>query len=75
LLFIHRGRRHVIERLGPVAALAALVRQSPWVILDDAWSRAHLSALRAVATLPSFRLAHTSGDLHTIGRTLTALMS
>lgn len=75
VLFVERGARHAIERIGPVAALGALVRQSPWVILDDECTRSHLEALRAVAMLPSFRFAHTRGDLHTVARTLTTILS
>jgi hypothetical protein len=75
VLFVERAVRHAIEPLGPVVALGALVRQSPWVILDDDCTRLHLDALRAVATLPSYRLAHTRADLHTIARTLAAMLS
>lgn len=75
VLFVERGARHAIEPIGPVAALAGLVRQSPWVILDDECTRSHLDALRAVATVPSFRFAHTPADLHTIARTLTTMLA
>ena len=75
VLFVERGTRHAIEPLGPVAALGSLVRQSPWVILDDECTRSHLDALRAVATLPCFRFAHTRSDLHTVARTLAAVLS
>ena len=75
VLFVERGIRHAIQPLGPVTALGALVRQSPWVILDDERTRTHLDALRAVATLPCFRFAHTRSDLHTVARTLAEVLS
>jgi hypothetical protein len=75
VIFVERGPHHVFEPLGPAAALGALVRQSPWVILDDAYAPAHLDALRAVATHPRYRFVHTPDDLHTVARTLTAALS
>jgi hypothetical protein len=75
LVFLRRARRFSIERLTPVATLAALVRQSPWVILDDAHSRAHLEALRRTSTLPAFSLGHTPDELHSIATVLEALLS
>jgi hypothetical protein len=75
VMFVERATRHAIQPVGPVVALSALVRQSPWVILDDECTRLHLDALRAVATLPSYRLAHTRAELHTIARTLAAMLS
>lgn len=71
LLFVKRAARHVITALGPLAALAALVRQSPWVIIDDAYASSHLDALRRAAALPSFRLEHTPAELHTLAGILT----
>lgn len=71
LVFVHRAEKHTIAPLTPVAALAALVRQSPWVILGDTYARSHLDALRRTAALPSFRLDHTPAELHTIARVLT----
>lgn len=75
VLLLERASRHSLEPVGPVVALGALVRQSPWVIVDDECARLHLDALRAVATLPSYRFAHTRADLHTIARTLAAMLS
>ena len=51
-------------------ALAALVRQSPWVMIGDTQSRMHLNALRDIAAVPSFILRHTPAELHTIARVL-----
>jgi hypothetical protein len=75
VILVERGTHHLFEPLGPAAALGALVRQSPWVILDDAYAPAHLDALRAVATHPRYRFMHTPDDLHTVARTLTSALS
>jgi len=74
LVFVERTDRHQIAPLTPLAALARLVRQSPWVILDDSYARAHLDALRRAAALPSFLLRHTPGELHTIAGVLTGVL-
>jgi len=71
VVFLARSDRHSIRRLGQVAALGALVRQSPWVIIEDSYSRPHLDVLRRVASLPVFHLEHTPAELHTIDRVLT----
>jgi hypothetical protein len=71
LLFVEQAEPHTITPLGPLAALAALVRQSPWVIIDDAYASSHLDALRRAAALPTFRLAHTPAELHAMARILT----
>jgi predicted ATPase len=71
LVFVERAARLAMTPLAPLAALAALVRQSPWVILDDPYARAHLDALRVAAALPSFSLAHTPAELHTLAHVLT----
>jgi len=70
LVFVERAECHAITTLGPLAALGALVRQSPWVIIDDAYACPHLDALRRAAALPSFRLEHTPAELHTVARIL-----
>jgi hypothetical protein len=71
VVFLARSDRHSIRRIGPVAALGALVRQSPWVIIADSYSRRHLDVLRRLASLPVFHLEHTPAELHTIARVLT----
>jgi hypothetical protein len=64
LLFVRRATRRLLERLPPVQVLAALVRQSPWVVLGDAPAPAHLSALRRLAMMvPALRFEHTPDDL------------
>lgn len=56
------------------AALAALVRQSPWVILGDEHAAAHLAALSAIAQrVRTFLLPHEEGDLQTLATRLSAL--
>ena len=73
LVFLSRSDRFAIRRVGAMAALAALIRQSPWVIIEDAWAAAHLDALRRAAALPVFQLAHTSAELHSIARVLSEI--
>jgi predicted ATPase len=75
IVFVQRASRLAIEPLAPIATLAALIRQSPWVILDDAYARAHLDALRLAAALPSFSLRHTPAELHTIARVLAEVLA
>ena len=71
VVFLSRSDRYAMTRLGAVAALGALVRQSPWVIIEDASSRDHLDLLRRVASLKVFHLEHTHEELHTIAGVLT----
>lgn len=70
LVFVHRAELRLMERITPVQALASLVRQSPWVILNDRHSPFHLAALQRVARLPAFRLGHTPAELHGIADVL-----
>jgi hypothetical protein len=59
--------------MAPLAALAALVRQSPWVVLGDPAARAHLAALRHTAmTVPALDFAHTCNELLVVGDLLGA---
>jgi hypothetical protein len=71
IVFLARGERHAIHRLSAVAALGALIRQSPWVIIEDAHAARHLAALRDAAGLPVYQLEHTPAELHTIAHVLT----
>ena len=71
MVFLARGERHAIRAIGPLAALGALIRQSPWVIIEDDHSRRHLDALRHAAMLPAFEIEHTRAELHTIADILT----
>ena len=70
LILLERAASFAIAPLGAVSALAALVRQSPWVILGDEHARAHLELLRYAAAQRVFRLSHTPAELHTIGAVL-----
>jgi len=75
LIFVQRADDHTVTRLSPLEALGALVRQSPWVMIDDAHARRHLDALRQMASLPCFRLRHTPSELHTVSVILGALVA
>ena len=75
IMLIERAAQFAIAPAGPVTALAALVRQSPWVILDDAWARPHLELLRHAASQPVFRLRHTAAELHAIGTVLHGVLA
>ncbi|MFL5561985.1 MAG: hypothetical protein ACJ79K_10960 [Gemmatimonadaceae bacterium] len=70
LVLLERATSFAITPVGAASALAALVRQSPWVILGDEHARAHLDLLRHAAAQRVFRLDHTSAELHTIGDVL-----
>jgi hypothetical protein len=66
LILVERGTTFAMTSAGPAGALAALVRQSPWVILGDQYSRLHLELLRHAAGQPVFRLRHTPAELHSL---------
>jgi hypothetical protein len=64
IVFVRRAQQRRLAVIEPLAALGHLVRQSPWVVVADAWSRLHLEALRHIAaTIPSLEFAHTANDL------------
>lgn len=75
IVLIERAPEFAIASAGPVSALAALVRQSPWVILDDEYARPHLDLLRHAASQPVFHLRHTAAELHSIGAVLQRVLS
>ena len=76
LFFVARGSSMNARRMTPVTALAALVRQSPWVILGDAGARQHLAALRRVASsIPALRFEHTADELHAIPTAITRALA
>ena len=55
--------------------LASLVRQSPWVLIDDGDAARHLSMLTGVAaSVPAYELAHTELQLQELPTTLASLM-
>jgi hypothetical protein len=71
LVFLRRGMRDEVQPLTPALALAALIPQSPMVLIADAHSAAHLAALRTlVSSVPSFLLDHTPEQLHRITHTI-----
>lgn len=75
IVLIERAAEFAIAAVSPVSALAALVRQSPWVILDDAYARPHRELLGHAASQPVFRLRHTAGELLSIAAVLQGVMA
>ena len=72
LALVRRSSRDALTPASPTEALAALIRQSPTVLMDDAHAARQLAALTAlVASVPVFHLEHTPRQLHLISRTLT----
>lgn len=75
LLLVERAAAFAMTAAGPASALAALVRQSPWVILGDQYSRPHLELLRHAAARPVFQLRHTPAELHVLADLLLGLVA
>lgn len=76
LFFVGRGPKMRLSRVTPVATLAGLVRQSPWVIIGDGGTRAHLAALSRVATaVPALRFEHTPADLLHVADVITQALT
>jgi hypothetical protein len=76
LLLLERSRRDRVLRVGPAVALAALVRQSPWVLIDDADAPQHLTVLAGLAeSVPAYHFAHSEAQLEELPRTLATLVS
>jgi hypothetical protein len=74
ILFLQRSERDRMLRVGPAVTLASLVRQSPWVLIDDEDAPRHLSVLAEVAeSVPAYHLAHTALQLEELPRTLAEL--
>lgn len=74
VVFLARSERDRVLRVGPAVALASLVRQSPWVLIDDEDAPRHLTLLAAVAeSVPAYHLAHSEAQLGELPRTLGAL--
>lgn len=74
IVFLERSRRDRMLRLGPAVTLASLVRQSPWVLIDDADAPRHLGVLATVAeSVPAYHLAHSELQLEELPRTLATL--
>jgi hypothetical protein len=75
IVLIERGPTFELTPAPAVTALAALVRQSPWVILGDEHARPHLELLRHAAAQRVFRLRHTRAELHTLATVLRGAVS
>jgi hypothetical protein len=74
IIFLERSDRDRLLRVGPALTLASLVRQSPWVLIDDADAPRHLGVLATVAeSVPAYHLAHTEAQLDELPRTLAGL--
>ena len=74
IVFLERSARDRSLRVGPAVTLASLVRQSPWVLIDDEDAPRHLDVLAEVAaSVPAYHLAHTESQLDAFPRTLAAL--
>ncbi|HJU68743.1 MAG TPA: hypothetical protein VJ650_10910 [Gemmatimonadaceae bacterium] len=74
ILFLERGQRDRVLRVGPAVTLASLVRQSPWVLIDDADAPRHLTVLAAAAeSVPAYHFAHSERQLEELPRTLASL--
>jgi hypothetical protein len=68
LVFIRQGPNGFLRDCGQAHALAALMRESPWVLLGDENSGSHFEALgRIVGSVPSFELVHGHEELLRIG--------
>ena len=74
VIMLERGETHAVESIGPLEALAVLIRQSPAVMIDDDHARAHLQTLTRAAALLCFRVQHTPAELHTISTILCDLL-
>lgn len=76
LVFLERASVDALHTLARTEALAALVRQSPWVMIDDAHAGRHLAALSDVARrVPAFHLRHSPAQLRRLARTLLETVS
>jgi hypothetical protein len=72
LAIVARSSRDELTTASPTHVLAALVRQSPTVLLNDAHAARQLTTLAAlVNAVPVFHLQHSPRQLHRIATTLT----
>lgn len=72
LALIRRSPHDSLTTASPTEVLAALIRQSPTVLLNDAHAARQLAALAAlVNSVPVFHLEHSPRQLHLIAPTLT----
>ena len=64
MIFIRQGTIGSLQKRGQAFALAALIRQSPWVLLGDATSKEHFDALGRIAgSVQSFEFVHGRDQL------------
>ena len=70
VVLLEQSQTFALKRANSLDALAALVRQSPWVILGDSHARRHLALLQHAASQTVFHLAHTPAELRSIDRVL-----
>jgi len=75
VLLLARGKTFAMSRASAVSALAAFIRQSPWVILGDDHARPHLALLQHAAEQRVFHLRHTAAELCTLDRLLLEAVS
>jgi energy-coupling factor transporter ATP-binding protein EcfA2 len=72
LAIVAQSPRDELTTASPTQVLAALVRQSPTVLLNDAHAARQLTVLAAlVNAVPVFHLQHSPLQLHRIATTLT----
>ena len=74
IIFPQRAESDRITPMSQTMALAELIMQSSQVLLSDDETPRHFARLRDVVTsVPSFRLEHTSRQLHEIADTLRSV--
>lgn len=73
IIVLERGSADELSPLAPTAALAALVRQSTFLLVTDDHAPAHLAMLtELVQSVPCFLLRHTPAQLTSIDATVVA---
>src|SRR5690606_1865292 len=72
LALVRRSMRDALTPASPTDVLAALIRQSPTVLLGGLRAIDQLDTLGTLVTsVPVYRLEHTEHQLHVLHRTLT----
>ncbi|HET7584828.1 MAG TPA: hypothetical protein VFK13_07975 [Gemmatimonadaceae bacterium] len=71
IIFVRFAAHDAVHHLRPLDALAALVRQSRWVMVNDRHAAAHLRLLaHMVQSVPVRLLEHSPAQLHRVAHTL-----
>jgi hypothetical protein len=71
IVFVRFAASDALHRMAPLEALAGLVRQSRWVMVNDCHAPAHLALLALMAQgVPVMQLEHSPRALHALPRTL-----